>query len=472
MTPTNNHAGANRVHGSRSDGLLRLLRTTVSLPLFDLNFLVASEQVDLVSRNPRFRRYGVLGCAAVFGLKLVRSALTWRPVLRTRIPQHAILACAETRNQFDAMAPIVKRLSDAIHVNLEAQPGIAFPAAAAYLVAAAMWPLPLARYVRATAYQRQTYRYVFHHYWLTFGWYLVSRLWLRRVRPSLVFFANDHNMKTRTLARAARAEGVPTAYVQHASVSEAFPPLGFDLAFLDGRDALEKYGAAGASSGRAFLAGIPKYDDFAGNASCAPRVTRVGICTNALDPEEPVVALCGALRTHLPELQVILRPHPGDGRPWHDLLSTSAVAISDSRREVSFAFLGRVDAVIVGDTGMALEALLMNVPPIRVDLAGTGSDNYGFVRRGVVPLATTTESLLSMLGAMHVQKPDVRHRASWYCATVGTAHDGHSTELVTGVVRSYLRATETGEIEDWQPPDAWRQLKQPSNVEAYDITDA
>ena len=442
------------------DSYFRLLEDTLHIPLFDLNYLASSEQADVYAYNPALRRRGIGICVLVFFYRMLKSGWRWRPAPKRLGRVDPALAdkvwvVAETKNQYDALRPVYAQLENAAQVSLEALPGTPFPTLAAYLTAILFWPLPVFRFFAASSYQRRSYAYVFNDYWLTYGYYLTARLWLRRLRPRAVVVANDHNMKTRTLVRAAHDEAVPTAYLQHASVTEKFPPLSFTYAFLDGQDALEKYTAIGPSETQVFLAGIPKFDAFLTCRNDRTTAARLGICINLLDASDRVLSLCRLLRARFPDLPVSLRPHPSDSRDWTGLLTDSPtnsptvgdIDISDAKLELSFAFLKRVDAIIVGDSNITLEALLMNVTPLYYDFSGQASDHYGFVRRGAVTLLTT-EELLEAVTALQHHKPAVRQRSKAYCATVDTCYDGRSAQLVARTLEQRLR----GELDTsvWQ----------------------
>jgi hypothetical protein len=59
-------------------------------------------------------------------------------------------------------------------------------------------------------------------------------------RPRFLVVSNDHNPINRALTLLALKLGVKSIYMQHASVSERFPPLRFNYAFLDGEKALSR----------------------------------------------------------------------------------------------------------------------------------------------------------------------------------------------------------------------------------------
>lgn len=64
---------------------------------------------------------------------------------------------------------------------------------------------------------------------------------LSQVRPGFVITANDHNVPNRCMLAVAHHLGIKTVYLQHASVSNLFPALRVNYAFLDGQCALDTY---------------------------------------------------------------------------------------------------------------------------------------------------------------------------------------------------------------------------------------
>lgn len=73
---------------------------------------------------------------------------------------------------------------------------------------------------------------------------------LRNARSRKFVVANDHSPAPVAYAAVARTLGSSVAYLQHAEVSEIFPPLDFDLSILRSRHAVEIYESIGASRGR------------------------------------------------------------------------------------------------------------------------------------------------------------------------------------------------------------------------------
>ena len=274
------------------------------------------------------------------------------------------------------------------------------------------------------------------------GYYEVYRRALRHYRPRAVVFANDHNDDARALLLACRAEGVPTAYVQHASVSTNFPPLGFDLSLLEGQDALDKYRQCGPVRGRVALVGMPKADAFLSQRNAEPTVRRVAVACNLLDGLPAVADTLAYLLRELPDLTFTLRPHPGDRRDFGPLRrALPRLRWSDPHRENVFEFLQQHDALVAADTSTHLEATLLNVASVyyRFSPTPTLADYYGYAAHGLSEWAHSLPELAAALERLARHKPpDLYRRASYYNATLGTPDEGRSRALALRRLAEWL----------------------------------
>ena len=279
------------------------------------------------------------------------------------------------------------------------------------------------------------------------GYYEVYRRALRHYRPQAVIFANDHNDDARALLLACRAEGIPTAYVQHASVSTNFPPLAFDLSLLEGQDALDKYRQCGPVHGRVELVGMPKADAFLAQRNTAPQVRRVAVACNLLDELPALAATLAYLLRTLPELTFTLRPHPADRRDFTALRQAlPALQWSNPQQDNVFQFLQSHDALVAADTSTHLEATLLNVASVyyRFSPSPTLADYYGYAAHGLSEWAHSHEELAAALRRLAQHKPlDLYHRAAYYNATLGTPAEGHSRALALRRLSEWLAAPAT-----------------------------
>lgn len=273
------------------------------------------------------------------------------------------------------------------------------------------------------------------------GFYEIYLRKLRKYKPACVVFANDHTPDARAMLLAAKNLGIKTIYIQHASVSKIFPPLQFDLSLLEGEDSLEKYKACGPVSGRVEFIGMPKFDAYINYRNTKKKINTIGIGANLMDRTEEIQEALTKLTQAFPELNIILRPHPRDKRDFSFTQNLSDwVSFSDSRQVPVFDFLKQIDVLIAGNSGIHLEAVLLNVWSIFYNFNSKENlrDYYGYVINSLSDHATSPEQLVQMIQQHLFQRPDVYTRTRYFNATVGTEWDGRSSELAINQIRSIL----------------------------------
>ena len=411
--------------------LTERLRDILQLRFTDIFAALSPAALAAISpANPLKRLARVLGYA---GLRLVGNI--FQPIKNRDELAGKVWLYVVSANNYDALAFLAEARTDAVLVAGQAKNIGRYNAVVNRLSLRRKllyyWQLPEAYLgLRRQVGPRATRFFDFIFY--AIGYYEVYRRALRHYRPRAVVFSNDHNDDTRSLLLACRAEGVPTAYVQHASVSTNFPPLSFDLNLLEGQDALDKYRQCGPIAGQVELVGMPKADTYLGRRNTAPAVRHVGLACNIHDPLPALTDTLVYLSRELPELSFTLRPHPSDGRdfgPLRQLLPD--LQWSDARAENVFDFLLKQDALVAADTSTHLEAVMLNVASIYYRFAANPltDDYYGYAARGLVERANTPVALAAALRRYAHHKPaDLYQRANYYNATLGTADEGHSRE--------------------------------------------
>ncbi len=301
--------------------------------------------------------------------------------------------------------------------------------------------LPL--YFTFLKYKKQNTLRFFDVLYDAVGFYEVYRRKLQTFKPAAIVFANDHNPDARAMLLAAKSLGIKTLYVQHASVSAIFPPLAFDLNLLEGQDTLDKYKQCGPISGKVALIGMPKADAFVPYRNHNRIIRTVGLGCNLMDDVHMVAQLLQHLVSAFPDLQFILRPHPRDKRDFSFLPQLSPnISISNGTQEPVFEYLQKLDVQISGNSGIHLEAVLLNVWSVYYNFNPSEAlhDYYGFVQHGLIEHAADASALVYMLKQHLTQKPDVYLRAQYYNATVGTPSDGKSGALAGQIIREFVGA--------------------------------
>lgn len=267
---------------------------------------------------------------------------------------------------------------------------------------------------------------------IAIGYYEQYRKHLQRYRPRAIVFANDHNDDSRAMLVAANELNIPTIYIQHASITTAYPPLQFSLSLLEGQDALEKYKLCGPVQGEIKFIGMPKADRFLQFRNFNNGVSRVGVAGNLLDNHAALLQTILELVRRFPGLEFTFRPHPGDARDYSSLNQAGKNAmVSDPKTQAAFEFLKYQDVIIAADSSIHLEAALLNIPGIyyRFGESNFPYDYYQYVQQGLIAAAPNQEALFRLLETYRNNRPEVYKKAAYYNATIGTEWEGKSHEL-------------------------------------------
>lgn len=416
------------------------LRDVLQLRFTALFAALPRTTLEPISPSSPLKRFAkVLGYAAV---RLIGNV--FRPIHNPEQLRGAVWLYVVSQNNYDSLRFIREHRTDAVLVAGQAKQigryngQVNRLSLRRKLLYYWQFPLVLAGLLRSEG--RRAWRF-FDLIFVAVGYYEVYRRALRHYRPRAVVFANDHNDDARALLLACRAEGVPTVYVQHASVSTNFPPLGFDLSLLEGQDALDKYRQCGPVHGQVQLVGMPKADAFVRRRNEQPRAQRVAIAANTLDPTDGLVAAAEHLLQEFSDLTFTFRAHPSDPRDFQELRRLPRLTFSDARQESVFEFLQRHDALVAADTSTHLEATLLNLVSLyyRFGTHGVADDYYGYAAHGLVDRAFTLPQLSELLrGYAHHKPAEHYQRAAYYCATLGTADEGHSQALALAALDKWL----------------------------------
>ncbi|WP_421808356.1 hypothetical protein [Flagellimonas sp.] len=265
------------------------------------------------------------------------------------------------------------------------------------------------------------------------GSYEESKRLIKKSTPKGIVFTNDHLVESRSMLLAAKKLGVPTYYIPHASISSFFPPLQFDYALLDGQDTLDKYRSCGVVDSKVELLGMPKFDKYVNNENTNDTVGSIGIAYNMIDEIDDVVALTKKIAESFPEISITLRPHPGDSRKLDAVPKN--VKVSDSKKEVAFSFLNKIDLLIAGESSIHLEAVLYNVYPLYFCFtAHNRYDYYGYIKNGLVENLDSQTALLDKISELQHFKPDIRTRAKYYNAAIGTDFYGKTSKRMADLI--------------------------------------
>lgn len=368
--------------------------------------------------------------------KFIKSISTLKGIgLLLKIDKDRGYIILNSKNQYLAVEPLLHNSSiklNAIGVEWANSKTKQYPLFIAYILS--VFYIPVVVYYYFTdkdTYFHKSVKYAFNEYCLTNGYRLLNNFWLSYNKPQFVIIVNDHHFAARDFVKSAKKKRIPTIYIQHASVTEAFPKLLTDYAFLEGKDAEDKYFKNGDTNTIVKLVGILKFDGMM-NAFHKKNQAydSIGICTNQFDSFPRVEELITELRQNN-QCTYILRPHPGDPEyhVWKKLAEKLKIEFSESKEETATQFFNNADIIISYNCNILLESIIFNKPTFSYRLADESFDHYGFVKNKLVTHYESPKKLKEKLEHLDIEK-NWRANAKRYCDTIGTSHEGKSLQLI------------------------------------------
>lgn len=215
-----------------------------------------------------------------------------------------------------------------------------------------------------------------------------------------VVIFTDHSYKNRALLFAAKQLKIKTVYIPHASVSNRFPPLEFDVAFLEGEDMKCKYENISKKWGFNLSSEIILTGNIKMNYKRRISIKRsttgtIGIAFSTLDSLKRVKGLVKDLLSweETANLTLLIRPHPSFALNIDSIINNGNVLLSDKNSENSIEFISRTDFLLSGDSNIILEAALFRKPVFLYILGESFRDHYGFFEKRICPVITKVEEL-------------------------------------------------------------------------------
>jgi len=232
---------------------------------------------------------------------------------------------------------------------------------------------------------------------------------------------------------------IKTIYVQHASVSEAFPALHFTYSFLDGRDSYAKYTMDGKDSkGNIILLGAARYDSLGRYRKNRRRFSRmcIGVGVNTLDSIDIVNKFCLQLLDAYPGYKIRVRLHPALKVENVMLLNDERITCVNAAEERIIDYLDNIDFQVTSDSALHLNAVIGGVRTIAYNFTDhTFADNYGYVARGFVKLAETIEDICNVMA--EIGNPSFEKISFFNCA-YGRDYEGTCSKVIANfIVNNY-----------------------------------
>ena len=405
---------------------------------------------ELTMRRSRFKNvqfFPRLTRFAVFFINLFWNLFRRSP--KSSIQRQKHLMFALTRNQVAAIEPVLAGInnenSDSAVLISSAE--MNWTTARSFFYAIPFLFHVVVRALREKGHRGRSFRWALDEYWRTYGLYVVVRRWLRQCDAKTVTVSNDHSLLPCVIVKAAQDEGVDTFYIQHACVTNRFPPLRVDYALLDGLDAHEKYSVVDQNRTTVCLIGVPKFDAYADDINHSETANSIGVCFSLADKTDRCLELLNGLAS-LGSTKISVRPHMGmeasQKQAFKEACEKHNYSFSSHADEPSFEFLKKNDILISGSSAIALEAVMLNVTSLNFVLNPESPDWYGFVEQGLTKSTDQIDELLGWISALTVRRPPVRHLANRYSASIGSPLDSQSSKVAadfigsSGQSRTYL----------------------------------
>ncbi|WP_421706219.1 hypothetical protein [Alloalcanivorax xenomutans] len=204
----------------------------------------------------------------------------------------------------------------------------------------------------------------------------------------VVCVASDHSPICQALLFQSELRGVKTCYIQHAPVTENFPPLNYDLSILYDQASYESYVSSArinkcVNKGEVLLLS-PFSSDFVW-----PKLEGdeffVGLCLSFLPRLDVLAEFIKEIKSNDRVSGLLIRRHPRCKMDLSVLKGVRGVVIQKKDENIS-DFFEAVDLVVVPNSGVAIESLHNGKPTFY--LPGSDyieDDYYGFVAAGVIP---------------------------------------------------------------------------------------
>ena len=346
-----------------------------------------------------------------------------------------------TINQREALKPLIEYLDDKADIISENsdfipnQPDIAYydKLSLKYSLHLIWW------YYTFKGFQKEVFISRYYNFHIQLGKY-AHLLKAFRKSPKLKFYlaSNDHSGMSQIGFVAASTAGIKTIYIQHASVSDKFPPLQVDYALLEGEDAKAKYLAAGTTNAKIGLIGTMKYDSYLQSTEIETPGKYAAVCLGIASVDyDQNFELCLELKKS--NMPFCLRFHPGVKENIRNRFIREGWNVSQPEQETALDFIMRCHTIISGDSNILLEAIILKRRPVYFASDGEGLDYYGFLKAGIID--TTHYRFEHVVDALQADFDIEQHRknAKFYCDTLYTPFEGKSTELAIQKMNDILK---------------------------------
>tara|TARA_B110000240_G_scaffold146727_1_gene162171 strand:- start:87 stop:1442 length:1356 start_codon:yes stop_codon:yes gene_type:complete len=410
--------------------------------LLDINYYYSSDKINLFNgsiKNKYFLKNLYYSIFLFFAIWFFKFRYFFSA--KKKINPNQVLLFSFTKNQKDSLKNLLSVRSDSMLFGNKMNADYILPEYKAFFYSLPYFLKVYKIYKNSKGYIKLSFKYAYFKYWLTYGYFKMLVCFFNDNKVKLAIVSSDHSMRTRVVAYAAKSCEIKSVYIQHASVSTNFPKLIFDYALLEGNDALYKYKEIGNIESDIFLLGSLK---LGGEKKINNNLTiqTIGVCIDLVSDLSIVDDLIVELLRHFSSINIILRPHPREERlnSIRNLQVKHNISISYSNKIDVIHFLEKVDCIVSGESNIHLEATLMNIIPIYYSFSiqrNSTKDVYGFIANKLIKyMANDLQELIGVINDLKIKKPNIRNRAKYYDASIGTCFDGNTIMLYDQVTSS------------------------------------
>ena len=378
---------------------------------------------------------GIIDFFLRFFYYLLKSPLRYSLSMKK---ENRILVYGESTNNIYTLHPIIERLDKDKVIDLNSHKQ--YPKWKQYWYAIPHLFEFLRDLRRHDQEGQEIIKYFFAKYWAMYGCHRAAEKLLDYYHPKVLVMANDHLPFHRALMHEANARGIVTIYVQHAAVTEKFPPLGFTYSLLDGEDSYKKYKLKERTSGNIYLSGGIRFDAIKEIEIQDKDEIVVGVAINQIDDETIVKDTCLQIaKANIGEqsIDVILRPHPQmQIEMWHEWCEQNGIGFSVAKNETSFQFISRITVLVSNQSSIHLDAAMCHTPSVVYKLSNVElDDSYSFVRNGLAQKVEDVEELIRFIE--HREKYQANAEAiKYYNCSYGAIYEGNVASMMADLIDS------------------------------------
>lgn len=412
----------------------------MKIDIDDINYIFSHEELNLAFRKEKYtdKISDLLRNWKFILTKGIKSIChLFIPQYRALKP-HDILFLYSSNNNYRTLKPIQEEMPNSLIVN-EAS----LPLRRTWFYAMLYSPIVIYKYIVSSGYIKKAYTSEFAYYCHAYGYYIEAIHILKRIKPQILVVANDHYYSQRSFFRAAQKLNIKTAYAQHSSVSENFPPLEFDYAFLDGQESLDKYKANNKiCTSTIFLSGSPRFDIITKLEEklinkIAP--LRIGIAINKNDLPSKIELLIKTLQEQIKNVIISFRPHPLMRNSfWKDLAKQYNCIFSDPSTENPFEFINNNDILIAGESSFHLDVALCKKRSFLCNLTNDNIlDYYGYLKNGLISQLPENYSTLNDV-SLKEESSERTKLIQFYVSNYKTSDWGKSAKFIANKLQKLI----------------------------------